>query len=42
MVVTEGFKEAQWLGGFVGELKMEKCVCTVSCDSQSIIYLSMH
>ena len=42
MVVSKGFKEAQWLKGFVGELMMKKCMPTVFCDSQSAIDLAMH
>ena len=42
MAVSEGFKEAQWLKGFVSELMMKECVHTVFCDSQSAIDLAMH
>ena len=42
MAITKGFNAAQWLGGFVGELKVEKCVPIVFCDSQSTIDKSMH
>ena len=40
MALTEGFKEAQWLGGFVGELKSGGCVPMVYGDSQSAIHLA--
>ena len=42
MALSEGFKEAQWLGGFVGELIMKECVPTLFCDNQSAIDLAMH
>jgi hypothetical protein len=42
IAVSEGFKEAQWLKGFVSELVMEECFPTVYCDSQSAIDLASH
>lgn len=40
IALTEGFKEVQWLRGFVGELQSAKCVPVVYGDSQSAIHLA--
>lgn len=40
--ISMGFKEAYWLGGFVGELRLERRVNTIFCESQSFIALAMN
>uniref|UniRef100_A0A803MUH4 Retroviral polymerase SH3-like domain-containing protein n=1 Tax=Chenopodium quinoa TaxID=63459 RepID=A0A803MUH4_CHEQI len=40
MALTEGFKEAQWFGGFVGELRSERCVPMIEEASGSVEDLS--
>ena len=42
MAITEGFKEGQWLGSFIGELKVERYLPIVFCDSLSAIDLVMN
>ncbi|KAF3618096.1 hypothetical protein FXO38_33610, partial [Capsicum annuum] len=40
MAITEAFKEAIWLKGLFGELSKDLQITTVSCDSQSAIFLT--
>ena len=39
MTATGGMKEAIWLKGLVGELKISSPIVTLYCDNQSAIFL---
>ena len=40
MAVTEAVKEAIWLQGLLGELRIEQKHIKVHCDNQSVIHLA--
>ena len=40
MAITEAYKEAIWLRGFLGEICDHLQIITVFCDSQSAIFLT--